>query len=61
MGLIREVVAAYYFGTGGPASAFTHLALINAVMHVIRADEKLAAGLQPLSAHDELLPDPPPV
>ena len=25
-------------------------------MHVIRADEKLAAGMQPLSAHDE--PDP---
>ena len=30
-------------------------------MHVIRADEKLAAGLQPLSAHDELLPEPPTV
>ena len=28
-------------------------------MHVIRADEKLAAGMQPLSAHDELLPEPP--
>ena len=30
-------------------------------MHVIRADEKLAAGIQPLSAQDptaDVLPDP---
>ena len=57
-GLIREVVAAAYFGTAGAASAFT---LAFQIPNLIRADEKLAKGIQPLSAQDptaDILPPP---
>jgi GH15 family glucan-1,4-alpha-glucosidase len=46
----EEIDAASGRHLGNFPQAFTHLALINAVMHVIRADQELAAAQQPLDA-----------
>jgi GH15 family glucan-1,4-alpha-glucosidase len=37
---------------GNFPQAFSHLALINAVMHLIREDERVSAGLRMTSALD---------
>jgi GH15 family glucan-1,4-alpha-glucosidase len=46
----EELDAATGRHLGNFPQAFTHLALINAVMHVIRADQQLASSQKPLDA-----------
>jgi GH15 family glucan-1,4-alpha-glucosidase len=43
---------------GNFPQAFTHLALINAVMHVIQSDQQLAAEQTPLDARDKVVLGP---
>ncbi len=48
VGLIREVVAAYYFGTGGPASAFTLAFQIPNLIRALVADAALSSAFVPV-------------
>ena len=47
-GLIREVVAAAYFGTGGPASAFTLAFQIPNLIRALVADAALSSAFVPV-------------
>src|SRR3954469_5342948 len=47
-GLVREVVAAYYFGTGGPASAFTLAFQIPNLVRALVADAALSSAFVPV-------------
>jgi putative peptidoglycan lipid II flippase len=47
-GLIREVVAAAYFGTGGPASAFTLAFQIPNLIRALVADAALSSAFVPI-------------
>jgi putative peptidoglycan lipid II flippase len=47
-GLIREVVAAAYFGTGGPASAFTLAFQIPNLLRALVADAALSSAFVPV-------------
>jgi putative peptidoglycan lipid II flippase len=47
-GLVREVVAAYYFGTGGPASAFTLAFQIPNLIRALVADAALSSAFVPV-------------
>ena len=48
MGLIREVVAAAYFGTGGAASAFTLAFQIPNLIRALVADAALSSAFVPV-------------
>ena len=47
-GLIREVVAARYFGTSGPASAFTVAFQVPNLVRSLFADSALSAAFVPV-------------
>ena len=47
-GLIREVVAARYFGTSGPASAFTAAFQVPNLVRSLFADSALSAAFVPV-------------
>src|SRR5215212_3610873 len=47
-GLLREVVAAGYFGTGGPASAFTLACQIPNLVRALVADAALSSAFVPV-------------
>jgi len=50
LGLYAEQIGPSGEALGNFPQAFTHLALINAVMHVIRSDQEMAAAQESLSA-----------